>query len=401
MLSTSSRGCSPAPISSSVSSTARFIAIACSSPAEASSTCSSRSARRSPRASRAKASTSWWGSLRMKPTVSVSRCARPPILTVLRGRVEGVEQPVAHTDLRPRQRVEQRRLAGVGVADEGDRRQRGALALGALTARVPLTCSRRRRSAAMRLRARRRSVSIWVSPGPLVPMPPPSRSRWLHRPRMRARLYSSWASSTWSLPSALPAWRAKMSRITVVRSTTGRPERLLEVALLARRELVVAGDQVRVAGLRGRLRLRELAGPEVGVRVRAARAAGRISPTTATPAVRSSSPSSARSSPSASAADAEARADAPAARAPIRSSRRSACCARCGSCPFDPSLGPRRTGAGASTASAAERAQPLDRLEQPVVGRRQRDPEPALAGGAVDRRPGRSPRRPRSSTCSQ
>src|SRR3954469_17706232 len=51
--------------------------------------------------------------------------------------------------------------------------------------------------------------------------PAPRRSRWVHRPRMRARLYSSWASSTWSLPSELWACSAKMSRIVAVRSTTG------------------------------------------------------------------------------------------------------------------------------------------------------------------------------------
>ena len=39
-------------------------------------------------------------------------------------------------------------------------------------------------------------------------------------PRMRGRLYSSCASSTWSLPSALRACCAKMSRISCVRSTT-------------------------------------------------------------------------------------------------------------------------------------------------------------------------------------
>src|SRR5689334_13631352 len=39
-------------------------------------------------------------------------------------------------------------------------------------------------------------------------------------PRMRGRLYSSWASSTWSFPSALTACWAKMSRISCVRSIT-------------------------------------------------------------------------------------------------------------------------------------------------------------------------------------
>ena len=46
-------------------------------------------------------------------------------------------------------------------------------------------------------------------------------------------------------------------------------ELLLEVALLARGELVVAGDQVRVALLGVRGELDELARPEIGVRVRA------------------------------------------------------------------------------------------------------------------------------------
>ena len=42
-------------------------------------------------------------------------------------------------------------------------------------------------------------------------------------PRMRWRLYSSCASSTWSLPAAEWACSAKMSRITRVRSTTRMP----------------------------------------------------------------------------------------------------------------------------------------------------------------------------------
>ena len=56
---------------------------------------------------------------------------------------------------------------------------------------------------------------------------------------MRGRLYSSCASSTWSFPSALTACWAKMSRISCVRSIDARVERVLEVALLRRVELVV------------------------------------------------------------------------------------------------------------------------------------------------------------------
>src|SRR5262249_29179644 len=47
------------------------------------------------------------------------------------------------------------------------------------------------------------------------------------------------------------------------------PDRLLEVALLARSQLVVTGDQVRVAGFGGRLDLGDLPRSQVGVRVRA------------------------------------------------------------------------------------------------------------------------------------
>src|SRR5439155_1043149 len=72
----------------------------------------------------------------------------------------------------------------------------------------------------MRRRAMRRSLSSCDSPGPRVPTPPPRRSRCCHMPRMRGRLYSSCASSTWSFPSALTACWAKMSRISWVRSTT-------------------------------------------------------------------------------------------------------------------------------------------------------------------------------------
>ena len=48
----------------------------------------------------------------------------------------------------------------------------------------------------------------------------------------------------------------------------GQPERLLEVALLASGQLVIAGDQVRVGGGGGGPGLEDLAGTEVGVGVR-------------------------------------------------------------------------------------------------------------------------------------
>ena len=96
----------------------------------------------------------------------------------------------------------------------------------------------------MRRRASRRSVSSCDSPGPRVPTPPPSRSRCCHMPRMRGRLYSSCASSTWSLPSALTACWAKMSRISCVPVDDARLERVLERPLLRGAELVVDDEHL-------------------------------------------------------------------------------------------------------------------------------------------------------------
>ena len=50
------------------------------------------------------------------------------VLEVARGRVERLEQPVSHRHLRVGERVQQRRLADVRVAREGDRRRRAAAA---------------------------------------------------------------------------------------------------------------------------------------------------------------------------------------------------------------------------------------------------------------------------------
>ena len=87
-------------------------------------------------------------------------------------------------------------------------------------------------------------------------------------PRMRGRLYSSCASSTWSLPSALAACWAKMSRISCVRSTTRGVERVLERPLLRRVELVVDEQHLRARpSPYARLQLLELALADVGARI--------------------------------------------------------------------------------------------------------------------------------------
>ena len=73
---------------------------------------------------------------------------------------------------------------------------------------------------AMRSRTLRRSTSSFISPGPRPPMPPMSRDMAVPFPARRGRRYLSWASSTWTFPSRLWARRAKMSRMSWVRSMT-------------------------------------------------------------------------------------------------------------------------------------------------------------------------------------
>ena len=58
-------------------------------------------------------------------------------------------------------------------------------------------------------------------------------------PRMRGRLYSSCASSTWSLPSALDGVLGEDVEDQLRAVDDARLERVLEQALLARVELVV------------------------------------------------------------------------------------------------------------------------------------------------------------------
>ena len=66
----------------------------------------------------------------------------------------------------------------------------------------------------------RRSVSSFVSPGPRVPMPPPRRESAVPLPVKRGRRYFNCAASTCTLPARLCARCAKISRISIVRSTT-------------------------------------------------------------------------------------------------------------------------------------------------------------------------------------
>ena len=128
LLNASRRGFSPAPSSSrTVWTVAR-----CSSkwPSEASTTSTRTSARLTSSSVARKASTSWCGSLWMKPDgVGDDRGLAVAELDLAAGRIERGEQLVlGPRDLGADERVEQRGLAGVRVADDADGRPQPAVA---------------------------------------------------------------------------------------------------------------------------------------------------------------------------------------------------------------------------------------------------------------------------------
>ena len=119
LLNATSSGTWSAPISASTSRTARMLPP--TSGALASTTWTSRSASTATSSVDRNASTSWWGSLRMNPTVSVSSTDSPPgSVEAAGGGVERGEQAVLDQHAGVGQAVEQRRLAGVRVADDHD-----------------------------------------------------------------------------------------------------------------------------------------------------------------------------------------------------------------------------------------------------------------------------------------
>ena len=174
-----------------------------------------------------------------------------------------------------------------------------------------------------------------------------------------------------------------MSRITVVRSTTGRPSASSRLRSWRARQLVVAGDQVGVARLRrAAFASRDLARAEIGVRVRL------LAPLDQLPDDRHAGRAQQLAQLGqvvAVAAGRRCRGRAGARALSLRLVRRPSTAAV--AIALDRlAVDPVPSG---STVSR-ERAQSLDGLEQALVGGRQRDPKPALAARARRSAPGES-----------
>ncbi len=243
-------------------------------------------------------------------------------LEAARGRVEGVEEPVPDPYLGARQRVEEGRLAGVRVAGQRHPRQRGALAPGPHHAPVALEPGQPPAQGGDAVAGEPPiglDLALARAPG-ADPAVHPARAEALEMGPQPAH------ASQVVLELGQLDLELALGRVGVVgedvedhrRAVDHRdPERRLEVALLARRQLVIAGDQVGVEGGDLRLQLARACRGRNSGRDRAAERCWVVSPAVATPAVRSSSLSSARGSSASLSVDDPDR-QRPLARPPVR-----------------------------------------------------------------------------------
>ena len=179
-----------------------------------------------------------------------------------------MEEPVAHADVRPGQRVQDRRLAGVGVAGERDVWQVRALALAAhgrprsphLLELASQGCDPVAREPAVGLDLRLARASRADAGAEAHEMRPEAA----HPRQVVLELCQL------DLQLALGGVRVQGEDVEDHRRAVDdrHAECLLEVALLPRRQLVVARDQVGVESLGELLDLDELAGAQIGVGVR-------------------------------------------------------------------------------------------------------------------------------------
>ncbi len=271
LFTTTSSGTSAAPISASTSRTAAICPSA--SAAVPSTTCSTRSARRTESSVERKASTSSCGSLRTKPTVSVTSTVSPPGSDELAGAgVERDEEPVLGRDAGIGQAVEQRRLAGVGVPDERE------LAVAAPGAAAALQRPGALHLAQVRLQpvhAPHQAPAVDLELRLARPPGPDATGLLAQRAAPAAQPGQPVAQQRQlDLGLALGAAGVLGEDVEDHRGAVdgGAAEDLLEVPLLGRRQLVVEDDRVRVERAAQRGDLLRLPPTDEGGRV------GRVAP---------------------------------------------------------------------------------------------------------------------------
>ena len=221
---------------------------------EPSTTCRIRSASATSSSVERNASTSWCGRWRTKPTVSVEGVdATVGGLGPADGRVERGEQRVLDEHAGAGEPVEQRGLAGVGVAGDGHRRAPRCAGAPGAWCRGRSSCRRSRGAAwpswcgsgAGRSRSsshRGRGCRCRRTAEP--PAPPAWRDIDSPQPRSRGSMYCIWASETCALPSRL--LRVLGEDVEDQRGAVDDLDLddVLELAQLAGRQLAVADDGV-------------------------------------------------------------------------------------------------------------------------------------------------------------
>ena len=190
-----------------------------------------------------------------------------------RRRVQRVEQAVADADLGAGERVQQRRLAGVGVARERDVGQVRALALGALGGARGLhlvQAAAQDRDAVAREPAVGLDLRLARAAGADAADAAAGAETLEVRPQAAHAGHVVFELGELDLHLALGGVGVAGEDVEDHRGAVEHRdvELGLEVALLARRELVVGDDEVRVRLLEQGLELVDLARAEVVVRVR-------------------------------------------------------------------------------------------------------------------------------------
>ncbi len=186
----------------------------------------------------------WWGSFRMKPTVSVSRAWWPDPRSTVRVAESRVANRRSSTKRSAPERAFRREDFPAFVYPTRAARNSPALAF-RCTARAFATSLSFAFRSEIRVPISRRSVSSWVSPGPpRSPIPPRIRERWLHI-RLQAGeevLELSQLHLKLRFPASGPGGKDVENQLRAIQDPD--PEEILQVLSLGRGELLVEDHQV-------------------------------------------------------------------------------------------------------------------------------------------------------------